>query len=498
MRLSKILIDVPIPEKNQNDEIEDIIYNSENAKKNTLFFCMFGAVFDGSSFALSAYKNGTRHFVVERKLDLPDDALQIVVDNARQSLAHASAAFFDYPAKSLKMVGVTGTKGKSTITCLLKGVLDKAGIKTGIIGTIGIEYGRVKLKTINTTPESYLVQKTLREMVNAGVKAVVMEVSSQGIMAHRVDGILFDIAVFTNISPDHIGPSEHADFEEYFHYKKLLFSRCRHGVINLDDELAHEVINAAKCDVSTYGMKNRADLTAKDVSYWKDETSLGIEFTCQDTAGMMFGVKMCQPGIYSVYNGLAVIAVCKKLGINPQDIICALRTTTVRGRSQIVSALPDITVIIDYAHNKVSMENILGTLRSYSPKRIVCLFGSVGGRTKLRRQQIGETVSMLADFGIITSDNPDFEDPHEIIRDILGGFDTSKCDYVAIGDREKAIKYAIESAQSGDVILLAGKGHEDYQLINGKQEPFCEEDMVKSYAEIKKTSKPKSVVQTTS
>ncbi|MCL1792162.1 MAG: UDP-N-acetylmuramoyl-L-alanyl-D-glutamate--2,6-diaminopimelate ligase, partial [Peptococcaceae bacterium] len=375
----------------------------------------------------------------------------------------------------------------------LKDILCQAGLKTGIIGTNGIEYGDTKLKTINTTPESHLIQKTLRDMLDDGVEVVVMEVSSQGLMTHRVDNIMFDIGIFTNISPDHIGPGEHASFEEYFNYKKRLFQKSRHGIVNADDAMAQDIIRDAACPVTTYGITNPADLMATNISNWRTFSALGVKFTYFPSSGKELDVQMRLPGKHNAYNALAVLAVCEKMGLDVAKAAANLKNFTVKGRAQVVPFRPGVTVVIDYAHNQLSMESILATLRGYDPKRLVCLFGSVGDRTKFRRKQLGQTASRLADYCIVTSDNPDFENPTQIINDILTGFTSPNCPYVAIADRKEAIEYALANAEEGDIILLAGKGHEEHQLIEGIQEPFSEQTIIETFVYDKEESLERSL-----
>lgn len=476
MQLSEILQGVSCEPVSQDPDISDIVYDSRKAERGKLFVAIPGEAVDGHKFAPSAYGLGCRVFAVERYLDLPQDALQIKVQSSRAALSRMSANLFDHPSEKLKIIGVTGTKGKSTIVYLMQGVLKEAGINAGIIGTNGIEFCGRKLKTVNTTPESYELHKTFSEMLKSGVETVVMEVSSQGIKMDRVNDVAFDCGVFTNLSPDHIGPGEHKSMEEYISCKAKLFTMCQKSVINADDAQSQRMLSSAKGEVITFSTRQPADLFADHELLWQSSNMLGVSFDlhCGDD---VTEVKTCLPGEFSVYNGLAVLGISQAMNIDRKSAVSALAKTTVPGRAELIPLLPDVKIVIDYAHNRLSMENIMQAMKAYDPKRIICVFGSVGGRTQLRRKQLGEIASRYADLCILTADNPDFEDPSDIARDIRDGF-VRDCEYVIIPDREQAIAYAVETAQSGDLILLCGKGHEDYQLICGKRVPFSEKEVL--------------------
>lgn len=318
-------------------------------------------------------------------------------------------------------------------------------------------------------------------MLDSGVECVSMEVSSGGLQRHRVEHVDFDVAIFTNLSPDHIGPKEHPTFQNYLECKAKLFTLAKHGIINIDDEHAQEIIDIATCDIETFGIKKQADIRATNIEYSKNLDSLGVKFVCEtkNTAGNYY---ICSPGMFSIYNALAVIAVCKYLGVKKEITREALTEAKVCGRVEVLSVLPYATIIIDYAHNGVSLENILKTLEHYDHKRLICLFGSVGGRTKIRRKELGDVASRECDLSILTSDNPDFEDPLEIIDDIAKSFDKAKSKYIVEPDRKKAVQLAVRMAREGDMIVLAGKGHETYQLIKGVKVPFSEREIVKEEA----------------
>ena len=363
-----------------------------------------------------------RVFVLQDDIEMADDAIKIIVEDSRIALSKISANYFGNPSKSLKIIGVTGTKGKTTITNYISEVLNRAGINTGVVGTNGTFYNNISETTVNTTPESYELHRIFRKMLDSGVECVSMEVSSGGLQRHRVEHVDFDVAIFTNLSPDHIGPKEHPTFENYLECKAKLFTLAKHGIINIDDEHAQEIIDIATCDIETFGIKKQADIRATNIEYSKNLDSLGVKFVCEtkNTAGNYY---ICSPGMFSIYNALAVIAVCKYLGVKKEITREALTEAKVCGRVEVLSVLPYATIIIDYAHNGVSLENILKTLEHYDHKRLICLFGSVGGRTKIRRKELGDVASRECDLSILTSDNPDFEDPLEIIDDIAKSFD---------------------------------------------------------------------------
>lgn len=318
-------------------------------------------------------------------------------------------------------------------------------------------------------------------MVDAGCDCVVMEVSSQGLMLHRTAGIPFEIGIFTNIQPDHIGPAEHASFEEYMHWKGMLFKQCKIGIVNADDEHLEQVLEGHTCRIETFGFSLEADLRAENAHMVTRPGYLGIDY---HVAGLMdMDVEIDIPGKFSVYNSLTAIAICRHFGVSKTDIIEALKKAKVKGRIEMVKVSDEFTLMIDYAHNAMSLESLLTTLREYHPKRLVCLFGCGGNRAKSRRYEMGEVSGRLADLTIITSDNPRFEKPEDIIADIETGIRKTDGKYVRIPDRKEAIAYAIHHGEPGDVIVLAGKGHEDYQEIEGKKYPMDERVLIQEILE---------------
>ena len=470
-------------------EISEIVNDSRRITENCLFFCIVGAVRDGHEFARQALLDGAAALVVQKDLDLSDligktpvkDPVIIRVQDTRYAMAYIAAAYYGNPASEMKIIGVTGTKGKTTTTYMVKSILEAAGLKVGLIGTIEILYGDVKIPANNTTPESTVLQKTFRDMADAGMQAVVMEVSSQALMMHRTQGFLFDIGIFTNLSPDHIGPNEHKDFDDYLNCKSLLFRQCKVGIFNADDPYYKRVCDGHTCSVETYGLTPCADLYAKDLTLIKEPGELGVSF---DVDGLMqFRAEVPAPGRFSVYNALCAIAVCRHFGVTTEEIQKALLQVHVRGRIEMVKVSDKFTLLIDYAHNAMALESLLTTLREYQPHRLVCLFGCGGNRSKLRRFEMGEVSGKLAELSIITSDNPRNEEPMAIIGDIVTGISRTNGKYVTIPDRKDAIRFAIRNGEPGDIVVLAGKGHEDYQEIKGHKYPMDERVLIREILE---------------
>ena len=478
-------------------DISAITNDSREVVPGSLFFCIAGARSDGHDYAAGALEKGAAALVVQRDLDLSgavvpaagqagdSDPVIIRVEDSRLAMAVISAAFYGNPAEEMKVIGVTGTKGKTTTTYMVRSILEAAGIRTGLVGTIETLYetekGEVRIPASNTTPESIVLQKTFRDMADSGVKAVVMEVSSQALMLHRTAGFVFDLGIFTNLSPDHIGPNEHTDFEDYLHCKSLLFSQCRVGIVNGDDPYCERILEGHTCEVESFGLGEKNDLRAKNLSLIHTPGELGVEF---DTEGVLsLHAHVPAPGRFSVYNALCAIAVCRHFSVAESDICDALRKIHVRGRIEMVKVSDDFTLMIDYAHNAMALESLLKTLREYESGRLVCLFGCGGERSLSRRYEMGEVSGRLADFTIITSDNPRSENPDKIIADIVKGLEPTGGTYVSIADRKEAIRYVILNGRPGDIIVLAGKGHEDYQEINGKKYPMDERVLIREILE---------------
>ena len=457
-------------------EVEGIVYDSRKAFHGCLFVCVKGANFDGHKFASAVADVGAKTIVVEDDVEVRSDVTVIKVPDTREALAILSANWFGNPADRIKVIGITGTKGKTTTTYMIKSILENAGYKVGLIGTIEAIIGDRHIPSKNTTPESYEIQEDLAAMEKEGITICVMEVSSQGLMLHRVDGMTFEIGIFTNISPDHIGPNEHTSFEEYLHCKSLLFQKCRKGILNIDDPHMNDILKDHTCTVETFGFSEKADFRAEDMELFHEKGVMGVNYKV--TGKVNFDVKISVPGRFSVYNSLCAIAVCAHFNVETSDMQKALLNAKVKGRIEPYPASDRYTVLIDYAHNAMALESLLTTLKEYNPGRIVTIFGCGGNRSKERRFEMGEVSGKLSDFTVITSDNPRFEEPETIIADIVTGIKKTDGKYVTITDRKEAIKYALSHAEDRDVIVLAGKGHEDYQEIRGKKYHMDERELL--------------------
>lgn len=467
MKLTKLLESLEYKVVRGSDQIEvtELINDSRKVSEGSVFVCISGAVSDGHSYVAEVAEKGAAAVVVEKDVEAPEGLTVIRVEDTRYALALMSASYFDYPAEKLKVIGITGTKGKTTTTYMVKSILEEVGHKVGLIGTIEALIGDRAIPASNTTPESYTIQNYFAQMVEAGCDSVVMEVSSQGLMLHRTAGIPFEIGIFTNLGEDHIGPNEHKDFEDYKRCKGLLFKQCRIGIGNVDDQWFADVFRGATCQVETFGFSEKADLRAVDVEHISRPGYLGVKYHV--TGLMDFDVEIDIPGEFSVYNSLTAIAVCRHFDVPVEKIQKALKVAKVKGRIEMVKVSDEFTLMIDYAHNAMSLESLLRTLRDYEPGRIVTVFGCGGNRSRTRRYEMGEVSGKLSDFTIITSDNPRFEEPQAIIDDIITGIKKTEGKYIDICDRKEAIRYAIRHGQPGDVIILAGKGHETYQEIRG-------------------------------
>ena len=462
-------------------EISELVYDTRKVSKDAMFVCIAGTAFDSHEKAAEVAAAGAKVLIVSKEVEVPEEVTVVKVADTRYALSLISAAYFDYPANTLKVIGITGTKGKTTTTFMIKSILENAGYKVGLIGTIETIIGEKHIPANNTTPESYIVQEYFAEMLKAGCEVCVMEVSSQGLMMHRTAGIPFELGIFTNLAPDHIGPNEHASFEEYAQCKGMLFKQCKVGIANVDDENFEMVMKDHTCKLETIGFSEKADLKASNVNLVGRPGYLGVTY---DLTGLLnFPVEIDIPGKFSVYNSLVAIAVCRHFDIAKENILEALKAAKAKGRIEQVKVSDDFMLLIDYAHNAMSLESLLSTLKEYHPQRLVCLFGCGGNRSKLRRYEMGEVSGKMADLTIVTSDNPRFEEPQEIIDDIKIGLAKTDGEYVEIIDRKEAIKYAIANGRPGDVIVLAGKGHEDYQEIKGVKYPMDERVLIKEVLE---------------
>lgn len=501
MQLDKLLLHTTYEDAqgSQRREITDICYHSGKVRRGSLFICIKGLKADGHDYVSDALKGGATAVVLEKKniiaangdLILYTDRLCIhiseirknwgaavvIVSDARAFLAEASAAFFDYPAKKLRMIGITGTKGKTTTAFLTAAILREAGYHVGLIGTVFIDNGREEIPAVHTTPESYEVQKYLSEMVKNGCDCCVMEVSSQGLKMQRVAGIRYELGVFLNIEPDHIGKGEHANFAEYLFCKSRLFSQCGTGIVNRDDGHSRRILQGHSCKTETFSLKYPADVTAEDISFYMQQGKLFSSFRlCRGRERMRLTMQL--PGMFNIYNALAAVSIASHFGVERETLQRGLGNAKIPGRCENVSPGEQYVLLIDYAHNEMSLKNLLETLRVFAPKRLVVMFGCGGNRSVLRRGRMGETAGHLADFTILTSDNPRWEDPERILDDIETGIRGTGGAYVRIADRRDAVRYAISHAREGDIIVLAGKGHEGYQEICGRKYKMSEQELI--------------------
>ena len=481
MKLRKICeeIEYTLLQGSLETEVRDIIYDSRKIAPETMFVSMVGAVTDGHKYIPDAVEKGASVIVLEKEEEtaqIPENITVLKVASARLALALMSAALFDHPARKLVTIGLTGTKGKTTTTYMIKKVLEMAGKKVGLIGTIGAMIGEEHLPSKNTTPESYELHRMFAAMVEAGCEYVVMEVSSQGLKLDRTAGILFDYGIFTNLSPDHIGPAEHASFEEYMECKSLLFRQCRIGIVNADDEHVDGILKGHTCEVKTFSAEREADLMASDIGFINEDGKLGMHFNV--TGCMDCQAKVHIPGRFSVYNSMVTMLVCHLAGISDEAILEGLSKVQVKGRVEMLPVSKDYTLIIDYAHNEVSTRSVLTTLMEYHPKRLICVYGGGGNRSKLRRYDMGEVTGEMADLCVLTCDNPRDEEIRDINNDIKVGLARSNGKYIEIDDRKEAIAYCMKNAKPGDMIVLLGKGHEDYQEIKGVKYHFDEREAV--------------------
>ena len=470
----------------QSAPITALCYDSRLAAEGTVFFCLVGKTLDGHVYAESAYRKGCRFFVTQKELDLPADAVVLVVPDTRAAMADCAAEFYGHPEREMRLIGLTGTKGKTTTALLIQNLLTAAGIPAGYVGTNGVDYGGYHFDTVNSTPESVEIYRHLRGMLDAGVKVCALEVSSQALWMGRIRGLVFDSVLFLNLSRDHIGGVEHPTMEHYRDCKKLLFSDYPAAALiaNADDGTTPFMADGVATPVETFSTRSPgAHWYASKIRSAKAGDRLGVAFTVsQRGTPMEESWFLPLPGEFNVQNALAALAVvCGRFGVEPHRAGELMAGASVAGRFETVTsaALPGVTFVIDYAHNGVSLTSVLDTLREYDPRRLICLFGSVGGRTRERRKDLAEAAAYRADLCILTADNPANEPVMDIIREIDSYFPADGCPRLWEPDREAAIRMLVEQAQAGDIILLAGKGHETYQLIGTQRIPFSEKEILR-------------------
>ncbi len=493
MHLSKLLERTPFTllRGSVETEIDDIVFDSRKAKEGSLFIAINGFHTDSHNFLPKVAEQGTRAVVIEKAwAELPAvtrrvlsdaDVTVVRAENGREALALLSAAYFGYPTEKLTVIGMTGTKGKTTATHMLLSVLEAAGKKAGMIGTNGIQICGEHFPTRNTTPEPYDIQRYAAYMLEKDCEYMIMEVSSTGIKYHRADGIDFDYGIFTNLSPDHIGPDEHPDFADYLANKAKLFTRCKVGVFNRDDEHFEEIFAGHSCRAYSYGVEKaekpagvEEDYAVSELVYERRIDSLGTQVK---TANGRLDFFIGMPGLFNVYNALSAAVTADLLGIPGEAIRKGLASVRVNGRMEIVMH-GDFSVLVDYAHNGIAARTLLETLRAYEPKRLVVVFGCGGNRDPHRRYEMGEAAGKYADLSIVTADNSRFERTEDIMKDIHIGLDPTGGKSIDIPDRREAIRYAVKNAQPGDIIAVIGKGHEDYQEVEGVRHHFLDREEI--------------------
>lgn len=486
MLLSSLLDALPIKKVSlvsDGQQVQGITYDSRQVQPGWLFVAIKGFETDGHLYLHDAVERGACALVLQEDVAVPENVAKILVEDSRKFLALVSARFFDYPSRKMKMIGITGTNGKTTTTNLINAVYREHGMKTGLIGTIQSQIGDRVLPMERTTPESTDLQRLLAEMVDEAVQAVVMEVSSHALSLHRVEECAYDTAVFTNITQDHL--DYHGDMNEYLRSKSLLFAGLgrdvhktgiQHAVVNLDDPAAQQLIRSCNVPVITYGITASAVITAQNIRV----TARGVSFeVAVDGKNMALNLKLT--GKFNVYNALAAVAVGVADNIPLLTIKKALEAVSgVPGRFELVDRGQDFAVVVDYAHTPDGLENVLSTAREFTTSRLITVFGCGGDRDRAKRPLMGAIASRISDLAVVTSDNPRSEEPISIIEDILAGVRGVGGDNIVIPDRREAIRYAIRNGEPGDVVVIAGKGHEDYQIIGHQKLHFddCEEAAV--------------------
>lgn len=479
MKLRDLLKDVSyeVIQGNLDIEVRDIAYDSRKVNEDTLFVALKGFRVDGHDYIDKALELGCRVVIVSDDVEINDDVTVIKLKDTRVDLSKISRTLFGYPDEEMTVIAITGTKGKTTTSSMIKRVLDDSGKSCGLIGTMGVFYKDKYYHTVNTSPESYDVFKYMREMLDNDVKYLVMEISSQSLKLKRWSNVTFDYSIFTNLSLDHVGDDEHDSFDDYMYCKSLLFKQSKVGIFNIDSEYFEYMSRGANCKIYTFGYDKMADYRLVNTKNILDSGFMGIEMTTDGMVNDTFKVSI--PGDFTAYNTIACISICDMLGIDMEVVKKSLETIFVKGRLEPVRISNKFSLLIDYAYQGIAMENVLSTIKLSNPKRIVNVFGCGGNRSRQRRFDCGEISGKYADLSVLTADNPRYEDNNEIIKDILVGMNKTKGEYVIIPDRRDAIKYSIINAEEGDVILVLGKGHEDYQEINGVRYPFDERVVIR-------------------
>lgn len=477
MRLLEVVRDCEIVETRgeMNLEISKLQYDSRKVTPGDMFIAVVGFKTDGHNYIAMAIENGASVIVMqEGKLDpdlIRNDITVIITKDTRRFMAMAACNFYNHPSRDFKLVGITGTKGKTTTAYMIKSILEKAGRKVGMIGTIANMIGEEALESTRTTPESVDLQRLFREMADKECDVVVMEVSSHALALDRVYGSSFDIGVFTNLTEDHL--DFHETFDNYLAAKAKLFTMCKEGFVNCDDMYAKKLMDMATCpNMTTYGIDNNPFVSARDIIITNSYSDFKISMN-----RTIQRIKVGIPGRFTVYNALAAICVTAKLGCGIDAMIEGLEVVKVPGRSEIVPSTKEFVVMVDYAHTPDSLENILKAVKTYTRGRVICVFGCGGDRDTIKRPMMGEIAGKLADYTVITSDNPRSEEPSAIIAQIEEGMKKTKGKYKIVTNRKKAIEHAIRQARRNDLVLIAGKGHETYQEIKGEKIHFDDREV---------------------
>lgn len=475
MKLSQLLKYVNFTNEYTDVEINDVTDRSDDVSPDSVFVCIKGAHFDGHSVAEEALRKGAAAVVTQTRLGLENE---ITVENTRDAYSRLCAAFYGNPSEKLKLIGITGTNGKTTTTFLLKHIFDKLGVKSGLIGTVKNITGDKEYTASLTTPDSKQLQQLFKEMVDSGCEYCIMEVSSQALAQGRVDGCRFDIALFTNLTQDHL--DYHGSFENYAAAKKKLFEICDTAIVNADDGYAEYMTKGLACKTVRFGIDaDDCDYSAKNVKCFSD--SVRYELLGRNDIGRV-SVKI--PGHFTVYNSMGAAVCAVQAGLDFGSVLSAISDSSgVPGRVEVVPTDTDYTVLIDYAHSPDGLQNVISSVRQTTKGRVITVFGCGGDRDKTKRDKMGKIAGDLSDVAVVTSDNPRSEDPELIIKDILKGMTDCKAQLVVEPDRTKAIKKAMEIAQGDDVVLLAGKGHETYQILNTGKIHYDEREIVKAILE---------------
>lgn len=479
MKLYKLLKDIQyeIVSGSVDIDISSISYDSRKVKENVMFVCINGANVDGHDYIKEAIEKGALAIVIEEELQIKNENVTLIkVENSKVALASLANLFYNEPSKEINLVGVTGTNGKTTVVHYIKDILEAYNKRTAIIGTLGYEFENkeASIQKINpTTPESLELQGLFREFINKGAENVVMEVTSSALAKYRVEDCDFNVGVFTNLSQDHL--DEHGTMENYKNEKMKLFKKCSIGVINLDDKIAEEIIQKSSCKVLTYGIKKDAHIKASEIRYKNDSVVFKLNYN-----DISEEVEVNIPSKVTVYNALAAIGTCIGLGMDINDIIKALSSLKyVPGRLEMVKNNSSKNVIVDYAHTPDALERLLLMARETTDGKLITVFGCGGDRDKTKRKIMGMAAGILSDYCIITSDNPRSEDPVRIMEEVEEGMESINSTYEKIADRRKAIEKGLKIVEGNDLLIIAGKGHEDYQIIGNEKIHFDDREVVK-------------------